>query len=75
MYLCHTSCDELNAGTLEAYLSTVKDWLDRNRYEVITILLGNEDFVDPGKLVPDARSQEGSIFPAFCLCTEPPGTG
>ena len=49
MYLCHTSCDELNAGTLEAYLSTVKEWLDRNRYEVITILLGNEDFVAPGK--------------------------
>ncbi|GAB7335629.1 hypothetical protein MBLNU13_g07952t2 [Cladosporium sp. NU13] len=48
IYLCHTSCDELNAGTLEAYLTTVKQWLDENRYEVITIILGNEDFIDPG---------------------------
>lgn len=46
--LCHTSCDELNAGTLEAYLVKVKSWLDDNRLEVITILLGNEDFIDPG---------------------------
>lgn len=46
--LCHTSCDELNAGTLEAYLVKVKNWLDKNRLEVITILLGNEDFIDPG---------------------------
>lgn len=48
LYLCHTSCSELNAGILEAYLVTVKDWLDENRYEVITILLGNEDYVDAG---------------------------
>jgi len=38
----------LNAGTLEDYLVTVKQWLDNNRYEVITIILGNEDFIDPG---------------------------
>lgn len=47
VFLCHTSCDELNAGTLEAYLVKVKSWLDSNRLEVITILLGNEDFIDP----------------------------
>ena len=46
--LCHTSCDELNAGTLEQYLVKVKSWLDYNRNEVITILLGNEDFIEPG---------------------------
>lgn len=48
--LCHTSCSELNAGTLEEYLVKVKSWLDSdlNRNEVITILLGNEDFIDPG---------------------------
>jgi hypothetical protein len=48
VFLCHTSCSELNAGTLEAYLVKVKAWLDNNRMEVITILLGNEDFIDPG---------------------------
>ncbi|KPI35332.1 uncharacterized protein AB675_9952 [Cyphellophora attinorum] len=46
--LCHTSCQELNAGTLEEYLIKVKAWLDTHRYEVITIILGNEDFIDPG---------------------------
>jgi hypothetical protein len=33
---------------LEDYLVTVKQWLDSNRYEVLTIILGNEDFIDPG---------------------------
>ena len=47
MYLCHTSCDLLNAGTLEAYLHTVTQWLRANPYEVITILMGNQDFVLP----------------------------
>jgi hypothetical protein len=46
--LCHTSCEELYAGTLEEYLVKVKLWLDNNRLEVITILLGNEDYIDPG---------------------------
>jgi hypothetical protein len=48
MYLCHTSCDLLNAGTLEAYLTEVTSWLERNAYDVITILMGNSDLVDPG---------------------------
>ncbi|KAL1964273.1 hypothetical protein VTN77DRAFT_7093 [Rasamsonia byssochlamydoides] len=47
MYLCHTSCDLLNAGTLEAYLTTVVQWLQQNPYEVITILMGNYDLVAP----------------------------
>ncbi|KAJ4312910.1 hypothetical protein N0V94_007211 [Neodidymelliopsis sp. IMI 364377] len=41
--LCHTSCDLLDAGTLEAYLSTVKGWLDDNPYEVIAIMMGNNN--------------------------------
>lgn len=47
MMLCHTSCDLLNAGTLEAYLTTVVAWLEQNRFEVITIMMGNDDRVDP----------------------------
>jgi hypothetical protein len=47
IYLCHTSCDILNAGTLEAYLAKVVGWLQRNPYEVITILMGNDDVIDP----------------------------
>lgn len=47
MYLCHTSCDLLNAGTLEAYLVEVVQWLQKNPYDVITILMGNYDLVAP----------------------------
>lgn len=48
MYLCHTSCDILNAGTLESYLASVVSWLKRNPYEVIAILMVNSNYVDPG---------------------------
>ena len=46
--MCHTSCDLLNAGTLEDFLTTVTQWLAANPYEVIAILLVNSDYVDPG---------------------------
>ncbi len=48
IYLCHTSCDILNAGTLESYLTTVVSWLSANPYEVISILMVNSDYIDPG---------------------------
>lgn len=48
LLLCHSSCDLLNAGTLVNYLRTVKAWLDDNRYDVITILMGNSDVLAPG---------------------------
>jgi hypothetical protein len=41
--LCHTSCDILDVGTLQSYLSTVKGWLDDNPYEVIAIIMGNNN--------------------------------
>jgi hypothetical protein len=41
--LCHTSCDLLDVGTLESYLATVKGWLDKNPYEVIAIIMGNNN--------------------------------
>ncbi|KAE8147915.1 PLC-like phosphodiesterase [Aspergillus avenaceus] len=48
MYLCHSSCEMLNVGTLESYLTTVARWMRANPYDVITILMGNSDYVDPG---------------------------
>src|SRR5215469_12328796 len=45
--LCHTSCVEENAGTLQNYLSTVKSFLDANPHEVVTLLLVNGDFQSP----------------------------
>ncbi len=44
--LCHTSCLELNAGSLTHYLTTIKTWMDANPNEVITLLLTNGDRVD-----------------------------
>ena len=47
MYLCHTSCELLNAGTLEDYLTTVAKWLKSHPYDVVAILMGNSDVVTP----------------------------
>ncbi|KAB8542118.1 hypothetical protein FH972_025581 [Carpinus fangiana] len=49
IYSCHTSCDLLNAGTLEAELTTVRRWVAAHPYDVITILLVNTDRVDVNK--------------------------
>ncbi|QDS76572.1 hypothetical protein FKW77_006981 [Venturia effusa] len=46
LWYCHTSCDLLNAGTVESSFETIAAWLDANPYEVLTILLGNYDQVD-----------------------------
>lgn len=42
-HLCHTSCSLLDAGTLSAWLSTIKTWMDENHNDVVTILLVNSD--------------------------------
>ncbi|KZM27901.1 phosphoric diester hydrolase [Ascochyta rabiei] len=41
--LCHTSCDLLDVGTLQSYLTIVKGWLDDHPYEVISITMGNNN--------------------------------
>ena len=46
LYMCHTSCTELNAGLLTDYLTTIKTWMDSNPNEVVTLLLTNGDRVD-----------------------------
>ncbi|RFU28536.1 hypothetical protein B7463_g7802, partial [Scytalidium lignicola] len=45
LYLCHTSCFELNAGPLTNYLTTIRTWMDSNPNEVVTLLLTNGDGV------------------------------
>ncbi|CAI7584078.1 unnamed protein product [Penicillium glandicola] len=47
MYLCHTTCELLNVGTLEAYLTTVNKWMRKNPYDVVTFIIGNYDYVSP----------------------------
>lgn len=41
--LCHTLCELLDAGTLEAWLAKIKAWLDAHPNEVVTLLLVNAD--------------------------------
>ena len=41
--MCHTDCLLEHAGTVEAFLSTVKTWLDGHPDEVVTLLLTNGD--------------------------------
>ena len=41
--LCHTSCALKNGGTLESYLQQVKQFLDKNKNEVVTLIITNPD--------------------------------
>lgn len=47
LLLCHTSCNLLNAGTLVDYFVSVREWMDANPYEVVTVLMGNSDVLAP----------------------------
>ncbi len=47
MRLCHTSCELLDVGTLEDYLTTVTKWLKHNPSDVIAVLMTNYDNVEP----------------------------
>ncbi|KAI9891734.1 MAG: hypothetical protein M1814_002484 [Vezdaea aestivalis] len=40
-HLCHTNCDLLDAGKLSDWLASIKEWLDNNSHDVVTILLVN----------------------------------
>ncbi|KAJ7070819.1 PLC-like phosphodiesterase [Mycena amicta] len=41
--LCHTTCLLYNGGTLEAYLTKVKSWMDANTEDVLSLLIVNID--------------------------------
>lgn len=46
--MCHTSCDLLNAGTLESNLIPIREWVQAHPFDVVTILLVNSDGVNIG---------------------------
>jgi hypothetical protein len=66
LYLCHTTCTELNAGLLTNYLTTIKTWMDSNPSEVVTLLLTNGDRVDVS-LFGSAMSATGLDQYAYTL--------
>lgn len=45
---CHTSCDLLNAGTAEEYFINITSWVRTHPYDVVTLLIGNSDFIGVG---------------------------
>lgn len=49
-HLCHSSCDLLDAGLLSDWLEEIKEWLDNNADEVVTLLLVNSDDATPSQL-------------------------
>ncbi|MCJ1475280.1 hypothetical protein MMC13_003942 [Lambiella insularis] len=56
VYYCHTSCDLLNGGTAESYFANITTWLEANRYDVVTILIGNGDYVSVGNFTGPIES-------------------
>ncbi|KAF1942348.1 PLC-like phosphodiesterase [Clathrospora elynae] len=46
LYYCHSSCDLLNAGTVEDYLREVTAWVEDHPFDVVTILFGNSDWAE-----------------------------
>lgn len=55
-HLCHTSCDLLDAGTLESWLAEIKSWMDSNTNDVVTVLLVNSDNATPAELATQFTS-------------------
>ncbi len=45
---CHTSCDLLDAGTALSYFTNIASWVRTHPYDVITLLIGNSDFISVG---------------------------
>ncbi|KAJ7073397.1 PLC-like phosphodiesterase [Mycena belliarum] len=71
IHFCHTSCALFDGGTVLAYLTTVKTWLDANPNEVLTLLFTNPE----GLSIPDvwapAFVQSGIASLAYTPPTNP----
>ena len=45
---CHTSCNLLNAGSAQEYFTNITQWISTKPYDVVTLLIGNADFIGVG---------------------------
>lgn len=45
---CHTSYDLLDVGTAETYFKSITRWIRTHPHDVVTILIGNSDFIIVG---------------------------
>lgn len=50
LHVCHTSCDLLDAGTLSSWLTEVRNWMESNPNDVVTVLLVNGAEADATEL-------------------------
>lgn len=72
LYYCHSSCDLLNAGTVEDYLKEVTAWVEKHPFDVITILFGNSNWADtdadgkPLVRYPNPLSAQTPCYTKFC---------
>ncbi|GAB7364882.1 hypothetical protein MBLNU230_g5673t1 [Neophaeotheca triangularis] len=48
IYMCHSSCDLLNAGPWQTELETIVRWLEANPYDVVTVLIVNSMYLGVG---------------------------
>lgn len=71
-HFCHTSCDLLDAGPITKWLTTVREWVDRHPYDVVTILLGNGNYSKPSAYAPYIE-QTGILKYAYEAPTQPMG--
>ncbi|KAK8155355.1 PLC-like phosphodiesterase [Phyllosticta citrichinensis] len=55
-HLCHSSCALLDAGKLSDWLRTIKEWLDSNSNDVVTLLLVNSDDASASDLNSEFRN-------------------
>jgi len=53
LHLCHTTCELLDAGRLSTWLSDIKNWLDENPNDVVTILLVNGNAVSTSSIAAE----------------------
>ena len=45
---CHTSCNLLDAGTVEEFFTNVTTWIKLHPYDVVSLLIVNSDFIGVG---------------------------
>lgn len=57
-HLCHSTCDLLDVGTLSAWLSEIRVWLDGHPHEVVTLLLVNADDASPSALASEFEAAD-----------------
>jgi hypothetical protein len=69
LHLCHTLCELYDAGTLVSWLTEIKQWMDRNPNDVVTLLLVNSANAAASQIASD-YANSGIIKYAFAPLTK-----